>query len=410
MFLPLIDTDFFGGVKFSLPYGGRYPAREETRRGGTLTEQNGRGAFPARNGTDQELQPQTVVLLSNEPGKREVFDRAMGADQRLIVATDADELRGALDPPPDTVVIDLPASERLQAWERVRARHTGMVLIAVDSQAETENWPPDLARRFLVRPLHSDEVAAALAVRPRILREPPAARRRRLAQARRPPVVPPPAPAAELPAPPQDVEPPRRLSSDESLWEETGAPAPAANGAAAAPASGATGAAGPGGSTGPAPAAPSPREPREAGEPAGRRPGAERAQPAARRPGAELARLGDDTAAPTPTRPARRRLGAGSPLSVAVGLLLLVAAAVGGVAIGRATASPDRAAPQVTSPSPAPASTAPGAVGKTPAACAAALADADQAFAYMLNNVQDQRLNQAIERYKRDRDACRAAK
>ncbi|HZD38800.1 MAG TPA: hypothetical protein VE664_09185, partial [Actinomycetes bacterium] len=134
-----------------------------------MTEQNGSGAAPVRNGAGQELEPQTVLLLCREPDERRLFDRALGDEQRLIVAGDAEELGEALDSPADTVVIDLPAPERRKAWERVRARYAGMVLVAVDDPDEARDWPPDLARRFLVRPLRSEEIAAALAARPRIL-------------------------------------------------------------------------------------------------------------------------------------------------------------------------------------------------------------------------------------------------
>ncbi|HZD39035.1 MAG TPA: hypothetical protein VE664_10375, partial [Actinomycetes bacterium] len=150
-----------------------------------MTEQTDRGAAPARNGAGQDLEPRTVLLLCKEPDERGVFDRALGDDQRLIVADGTGDLGDALDSPADTVVIDLPAPERRKAWERVRARHAGMVLVTVDDPDEARDWPPDLARRFLVRPLRSEEVAAALAVRPRILREPAAARRRRLERGRR---------------------------------------------------------------------------------------------------------------------------------------------------------------------------------------------------------------------------------
>lgn len=60
------------------------------------------------------------------------------------------------------MVLDVPAGKRVEAWERVRTMHAGMVLVAVDSQAETQDWPSDLARRFLVRPLGASEIVAAL--------------------------------------------------------------------------------------------------------------------------------------------------------------------------------------------------------------------------------------------------------
>ncbi|HZD74813.1 MAG TPA: hypothetical protein VE776_13185, partial [Actinomycetota bacterium] len=92
---------------------------------------------------------------------------------------------------------------------------------------------------------------------------------------------------------------------------------------------------------------------------------------------------------------------------------LLVAIAVGGIAIGRATASPDqrpRAGPPTTGTATPSASTAtPGATGKqkVPAACDAALADADAALSYLVGGIRDQRLTQAMQRYQEHRRACR---
>ncbi len=318
---------------------------------GTLTEQNGGGALPAGNGDGQGLQLSRVILLSNEPSVRATLETAIGEQQRLIVASGFDELRAALEAPAEAVVVDVAASERLDAWERVRTQHAGMVLVAVDSQDETREWPPDPARRFLVRPLHAEEIVAALAAHPRILREPAAARRRRLAQARRPPVVPPLAVAPDHA--PAAIEPVRRLSSGESLWEEPGDQADPT-------------------------AADAPPEPRLPG----------------------LGRLD------------RQR----SRLTAAVMLLLLLATAVGGIAIGRATASPDRggpgtATPAASTPLSTPSTAAPDVViqEKTPAACDAALAAADAAVSYLVGNIRDQRLTQSMQSYQQNRRACREA-
>ncbi len=265
---------------------------------GTLTEQNGGGALPAGNGDGQGLQLSRVILLSNEPSVRATLETAIGEQQRLIVASGFDELRAALEAP-----------------------------------AEAE------------------EIVAALAAHPRILREPAAARRRRLAQARRPPVVPPLAVAPDHA--PAAIEPVRRLSSGESLWEEPGDQADPT-------------------------AADAPPEPRLPG----------------------LGRLD------------RQR----SRLTAAVMLLLLLATAVGGIAIGRATASPDRGGPGTATPAASrplstPSTAAPDVViqEKTPAACDAALAAADAAVSYLVGNIRDQRLTQSMQSYQQNRRACREA-
>jgi hypothetical protein len=309
-----------------------------------------------------------------------MFETAIDAQQRLVVVEGTDELRTALDSPAEIVVIDLPEPARIDAWERVRSQHDGMVLVAVDSQAETREWPPDVARRFLVRPLHSEEIVAALAVRPRILREPAAARRRRLAQARRTPVVPPPVPDPPLP----EIEPVRRLSSGESLWE---APAETP------------------GATGPAAMTPQPAKPALPEPPA--------ANP---EPAADAAGSGSITAE-APAGEARGQNGGGPErhrLRLILATVLLLATAAAGIAIGRATASPGRSGPETVASTPgAPSSSAstaaPGVViqEKTPAACDAALADADAALSYLVGNIRDQRLSQSMQRYQEHRRACR---
>lgn len=370
-----------------------------------------------------------MILLSNEGDLRSLFERALGTNESLVVASGDDELRQALASPAATVVISVQASDRIEAWERVRELHSGMVLVAVDNQEQTQNWPPDVARRFLVRPFGVEEIVALLAVHPRILREPAAARRRRLAKAQKLPVVPPPA----LPPPPDPgTEPPggplRRLETGESLWESPPEPDQADTPEAEAEPVADRADQGRPKPDAPAPAAAKPERPALSAKP--ERPAlaarSERAAAASEAP--EPARTtarttreraktnGTVPAAPAPRRPElaaaaallpdRRRLGL-----VVAAIALLVATSVGGVAVGRATA-PDRSgAPAGPASSPAtPSTAAPGAVTKqkTPAACDAALSDADAAFSYLVGNVRDDRLTKAMQNYQQNRRACRA--
>jgi hypothetical protein len=365
-----------------------------------------------------------VILLSNEPDLRSLFERALGPDESLVVARHHEELRQALTSPASTVAISVQAFDRIAAWHRVRQLYGGMVLVALDNEEQAHGWPPDAARRFLVRPFGVEEIVAALSAHPRILREPAAARRRRLARAQKPPVIP-----LALPPPPDAaVEPLRRLETGESLWdtpaqpdeaepEDTGtepagrAPAkqpPPRRDLPAPPEA--------------APDRPAPPEVRRERPAAPSQP--ERAAIAA--PAAEPARAtatttrerarGNGTmpapaapprqqpAAPLAGRPDRRRVG----LLVGV-LALLVATSAGGIAIGRATA-PDRSGtPARPASSPAtPSTAAPGAVPKVPAACDAALSDADAVIAYLVHDVHDNRVTKSLQSYQQHRRACRA--
>jgi hypothetical protein len=366
-----------------------------------------------------------VILLSNEPDLRSLFERALGPDDSLVVARHHEELRQALASPASAVVISVQAFDRIAAWHRVRQLYGGTVLVALDNEKQAHGWPPDAARRFLVRPFGVEEIKATLSVHPRILREPPAARRRRLARAQKPPVIPPP----ELPPPPDAVEPLRRLETDESLWDTPAEPDEAepadteAEAAARAPAK-----------QPPArhdrPAPPEVTPDRPAPPEVGREHPAAPAQPeraAIAAPAAEPVRATATTprerargngstpalaapprqqpAAPPTERPDRRLVG----LLVGV-LALLVATSVGGIAVGRATA-PDRSgAPARPASAPAtPSTAAPGAAPKTPPACDAALSDADQALAYLIGNVHDDRLTRVIQSYQQHRRACRAS-
>lgn len=393
--------------------------------------------MPGANGAGQESEPRRVVLLSNEQDLRSLFERALGRDECLVVAGGEEELRRALATPAATVVISVGASDRIESWRRVRELHHGMVLVAVDTADQTDGWPPDVARRYLVRPFGVEEIGAALAVRPRILREPAAARRRRLAKAQGPPVIPP--PPALPPPPAAEVEPVRRLETGESLWDTPAVPdeRERAAGATAAATDRAE----------PAPAKPAPPRPTAKPLPTpaarvdlpppatadsgrGAPASSGRGTPGSAATAAAPAEAGRDTAttthartngtAPAPAAPPsksepaappgarqdRRRVG----LLVALVALLLVVTSAGGIAIGRATA-PDQTGGTSAGTPATPSTAAPGVVNKekAPAACDAALSDADAAISYLVGNVRDDRLTRSMQSYQQNRRACRAA-
>jgi hypothetical protein len=99
-------------------------------------------------------------------------------------------------------------------------------------------------------------------------------------------------------------------------------------------------------------------------------------------------------------------------LLVALVALLLVATSAGGIAIGRATAPDETSGSGASAGTPAtPSTAAPGVVikEKAPAACDAALSDADAAISYLVGNVRDDRLSRSMQSYQQNRRACRAA-
>lgn len=376
MFMHLFDMAASSEVKCTVHFEGAVLYRPGRGSGvGALADQQG-GTRPAGgNGVSHGVKARRVILFSTDGDLRALFERALPEHDRPVVAATEDELRAALASKADTVVIDAPAGERLDACDRARALHSGMVLVVVDDLAETKDWPSDLARRVLVRPLVEDEIVTALAMRPQVLREPAAARRRRLAQARRPPVAPPPIAAPE--PPPAGTEPVRRLSTEENLWTETRQE--------------------------PAAAADQPAPPPSAGSPG--------QAPAAARTSAAGDRRPSPPTSPLASPLASRRVG----LVAAGVVVLLLLTVTGGIAIGRATAEPGDAIRSASGPSTNPGTSVPpttaaqSVVFKTPAACDAALSDADAALSYLVGNLRDSRLTKAMQRYQRNRKACRAA-
>lgn len=291
-----------------------------------------------------------------------LFRGALSPWDELAVVDSVGELAARLQNQPraDAVVLDLPAARRREAYQQIRERYRGRLLLAADQEAETHGWPADHARRFLIRPFPVAELSRALRmpIAPAVTQGPASAA----------------SPAAEAPraaAPPAEPRPvealmeppplPRRLSSDEPLWDPPTPPrllAPAARaGTTAEAASGAL-----------------PK-------------------------GLRLLKA---------NRPGALRV----PLLLAAALVLLLGAGLGGVAIGRATA---RAAPietiSTSAPAPAPTVTSQApAQTRTPPACDAALTDADAAISYLIAHITDQRLSKALEQFQNDRRACRQVK
>jgi len=179
-------------------------------------------APPARPGRRQAA-PRRVVLLSRDTSLVALFAAALAPRDELTVVESVGELAATLQDQPDAdaVMLDLPAPLRREVCEQVRDRYRGRLLVAADQEAETQGWPTDHARRFLIRPFPVTELSRALRM--------PIA----------PVAAPPPAQVPEELIPMEAearvgaAPPARRLSSDEPLWNVP-PPAPAASATAQA--------------------------------------------------------------------------------------------------------------------------------------------------------------------------------
>jgi hypothetical protein len=66
-------------------------------------------------------------------------------------------------PPPDVVVVDVPAEDRRAVCERVRHHYRGPLVVLLHPEDNSHNLPPDRSRTLLTRPFSMRELAVALA-------------------------------------------------------------------------------------------------------------------------------------------------------------------------------------------------------------------------------------------------------
>jgi hypothetical protein len=109
-------------------------------------------------------------------------------------------------------------------------------------------------------------------------------------------------------------------------------------------------------------------------------------------------------------RPGGRRRRAGSARVLAAGgLALLLVGFLLGAGLTGDRAAPTGSAPAPTSPSAPAASPAPGAdqaAGQVPRDCLAAIGRADQAISYLVGNIRDRRLSEAMLGFIATKSAC----
>jgi hypothetical protein len=101
-----------------------------------------------------------VVLISRDHRLGVILTMALPARERLTVLDSPAEVSEKLEAEIDAVVLDLPADSRRDAYQELRQRYEGRVVVPVDNAMDTSGWPPDAKRRFLVRPFQVADLIA----------------------------------------------------------------------------------------------------------------------------------------------------------------------------------------------------------------------------------------------------------
>ena len=103
-----------------------------------------------------------VVLISRDHRLGAILTMALSAPEQLTVLDSPAEVPESLEVEIDAVVLDLPADSRRDAYDELRQRYEGRVVVPVDNAKDTSGWPPDAKRRFLVRPFHVADLIAGV--------------------------------------------------------------------------------------------------------------------------------------------------------------------------------------------------------------------------------------------------------
>ncbi|HEV8650255.1 MAG TPA: hypothetical protein VG276_12810 [Actinomycetes bacterium] len=354
-----------------------------------------------------------VVLISNDQKLGAILTIALADPDQLSIVKSARELPDSRGRVIDAVVLDLPADSRRRSYEQVRERFQGRLLVPVDSQEDTSDWPPDPDRRFLVRPFQLADLIAGVRDAGGPDQE-PASRRRFLRPTRRGAATDEPAAQRSATAkgaaraggkPGRPAEPERRDDTAKPVARPR-TPVPRQGGGAAGPARQTRDPrAGPGQArAGPAQARAGPGQARvERPEPEipservlSAMAGAVAAQRLAREQAEAAPQLAKEAEPERRKGVALRLVGA-----VATVLVVLLVGIAAGMLIG-----PD--GPSRASPAPAPIvrERVVTKVGPPPPACLAAIDSANAALSYLINKIRDDRLVRSLDQYTANRRAC----
>jgi hypothetical protein len=129
--------------------------------GAELTEREPKGVRshrPFRRRRD----PQNVILISRDSSLAALLEAMVSRPRALKILGSSGELPEPQEFPADTVVLDLPYRVRWGAFQQLRERYSGRLIVTVSSERETEGWPPDPACWFLIRPFGAEDVLRSL--------------------------------------------------------------------------------------------------------------------------------------------------------------------------------------------------------------------------------------------------------
>jgi hypothetical protein len=129
--------------------------------GGQLTEREPKGVR-SRRPFRRRRDPQNVILISRDSSLAALLEAVVSRPPALKILGTGGEFPESQEFPVDTVVLDLPYRVRWAAFQQVRERYSGRLIVTVSSERETEGWPPDPACWFLIRPFGAEDVLRAL--------------------------------------------------------------------------------------------------------------------------------------------------------------------------------------------------------------------------------------------------------
>jgi outer membrane biosynthesis protein TonB len=129
--------------------------------GGQLAEREPKGVR-SRRPFRRRRDPQNVILISRDSSLAALLEAMVSRPQALKILGSGGEFPEPQEFLADTVVLDLPYRVRWAAFQQVRGRYSGRLVVTVSSERETEGWPPDPACWFLVRPFVAEDVLRAL--------------------------------------------------------------------------------------------------------------------------------------------------------------------------------------------------------------------------------------------------------